>query len=146
MLGDDMTVLEGMWVRGDEAAKGADTMAHTEGRNPLVPDMAEIRKKRVADFVNVQTELLNKFHETNRQWLDRMQSEANLASDFAEKVVMARSIPDAMTACQEWANRRFEMMAEDGKRLFADGQKFIEASTRLLSSGISGNGRSGLST
>ena len=36
------------------------------------------------------------------------------------------------------ANRRFEMMAEDGKRLFADGQKFIEAGTHVLSNGFSG--------
>jgi hypothetical protein len=33
------------------------------------------------------------------------------------------------------------MTAEDAKRLFTDGQKFIEASTRLLSSEVSGDGR-----
>jgi hypothetical protein len=64
-----------------------------------------------------------------------MQSEANLASEFASKLTTARSIPDAMTACQEWSSRRFEMMAEDGKHLFADTQKFIEAGARLVSNG-----------
>jgi hypothetical protein len=49
----------------------------------------------------------------------------------------ARSIPEAMTAYQEWANRQLEMTAEDAKHFFADGQKFIEASTRLMSSGLS---------
>jgi hypothetical protein len=70
-----------------------------------------------------------------------MQSEAKIASDFANKVMGARSVPEAMTAYQQWANRQLEMTAEDAKRLFADGQKFIEASTRLLSSEVSGNGR-----
>jgi hypothetical protein len=116
-------------------------MAQKEEPNLMFAEMVEIRKKRVEDFVNAQTELLNKLQETNRQWFDRMQSEASLASDFANKVMAARSIPDAMTACQEWANRRFEMMAEDGKRLLADGQKFIESGTRMLSNGFSGNGR-----
>jgi len=120
-------------------------MAQKEAFNLVFTEMAEMRKKRVEDFVSAQTELLNKFQEANRQWFDRMQSEANLALDFVNKVSAARSIPDAMTVCQEWANRRFEMMAEDGKRLFADSQKFIDAGTRLLSSELPGKGRGRLS-
>jgi hypothetical protein len=50
----------------------------------------------------------------------------------------ARSIPEAMTAYREWTNRQLEMTAEDAKHFFTDGQKFIEASTRLMSSGFSG--------
>jgi hypothetical protein len=132
--------------------QGAEAMAQKESfaerteraaaANLLVfPEMAEMGKKRMENFVDAQRELINRLQETNRQWFDRMQSEAKVASDFANKMMGARSIPDAMTACQEWANRQLEMTAEDAKRLFADGQKFIEASTRLLST----NGRSGFS-
>jgi hypothetical protein len=39
-----------------------------------------------------------------------------------------------MAIWQEWAGRRFEMMAEDGKHLFADTQKFMETGTSLVSS------------
>ncbi|MGD0023515.1 MAG: phasin family protein [Xanthobacteraceae bacterium] len=102
----------------------------------LVPaEFAAIGKKRIEDFANAQTELLDKLQETNRQWFERVQSEANLVSEFASKLTAARSIPDAMTACQEWTSRRFEMMAEDGKHLFADTQKFMETGARLLSNG-----------
>ena len=41
-----------------------------------------MRKKRVQDFVNAQTGLLDKLQETNRQWFDRLQSETSLVSDF----------------------------------------------------------------
>jgi hypothetical protein len=99
------------------------------------PEMAEMGKKRIEGFVDAQREMLNNLQETNRQWFDRMQSEAKIASDFANKLMGARSIPDAMTVCQEWTNRQLEMTAEDAKRFFADGQKFIECSTRMLSSG-----------
>ena len=98
-----------------------------------VPEMAEMGKKRIANFADAQRELLSQIQETNRQWFDRMQSEAKVASDFANKVMGARSVPDAMTACQEWASWQLKTTAEDTKRLCADGQKFIEASTRLLS-------------
>ena len=106
-------------------------------------EIAEMGKKRVQNFVDAQRELVNQVQETNRQWYDRMQSEAKVASDCANKLIAARSIPEAMTACQEWANRQLQMTAEDAEHFFSDGQKFIEASTRLLSSGFSDNGRTG---
>jgi hypothetical protein len=112
----------------------------------IFPEMAEMGKKRVENLFDAQRELLNKLQETNRQWFDRIQLEAKIASDYANKVMVARSIPDAMTAYQEWANRQLEMTAEDAKHLFADGQKFVEAGTRLMSNGPPGQGRSGLSS
>ncbi len=77
-------------------------------------EFAELGKKRIEEYVNTQKELVEKFQEMNRQWFDRAQAEANLASELASKLTATRSIPDAMAAYQEWANRRFEMMAEDG--------------------------------
>ncbi|MGB7100885.1 MAG: phasin family protein [Xanthobacteraceae bacterium] len=114
--------------------------------NPMSTEFAEMGKKRIEEFVNMQTELLNEFQETNRQWFDRAQSEANLASEFVSKLTAARSIPEAMETCQEWTSRRFEMMAEDGKHLLADTQKFMEAATRLLPNGSLFKGGGGLST
>jgi hypothetical protein len=130
------------WIAMAEREGFAQRAETTAQPNLMVfPEMAEMGKKRVENFVDAQRELLNQLQERNRQWFDRMQSEAKVASDFANKVMGARSVPEAMTAYQEWANRQLEMTAEDAKRLFTDGQKFIEASTRLLSSEISGNGR-----
>ena len=111
----------------------------------LIPtEFAEMGKKRIEEFVNMQTELVNELQETNRQWFDRAQSEANVASEFASKLTGARSIPEAMATCQEWTSRRFEMMAEDGKHLLADTQKFMEAVARLMAKGslINGGGTS----
>lgn len=103
--------------------------------NPIPTEFAAMGKKSVDEFINTQAELLHKLQETNRQWFDRAQSEASLTSQFASKLVAARSIPDAMMACQEWTGRWFEMMAEDSKRLLADTQKFMETGARLMSNG-----------
>ena len=102
----------------------------------LMPaEFAAAGRKRFEEFTKAETELLDKLRESNQQWIERVQSEVNLASEFASKLSAARSIPDAMSACQEWTGRRFEMMADDGKHLLADTQKFMETSTRLLSKG-----------
>jgi DNA topoisomerase VI subunit B len=112
--------------------------------NLMPTEFAELGKKRIEEFVNTQKGLVEKLQEMNRQWFDRAQAEANLASELASKLTAARSIPDAMAAYQEWASRRFEMMAEDGKHLLADTQKFMEAATHLPNASlIKGDGGSG---
>ncbi len=103
-------------------------------------------KKRIEELFNANTDLVEKLEESNRQWFDRAQSEANLVSEFTSKLTAARSIPDALAACQEWGSRRFELMAEDGKHLAADTQKFMEAGARLLATGWLPNGRGGVSS
>jgi len=110
----------------------AERTDNSSSPNLIPTEFAEVGKKRVEEFVNTQTELFEKLQEMNRQWFDRAQSEAKLASELASKLTAARSIPDALTAYQEWTSRRFEMMAEDNKHLLADVQKFMEAATRLL--------------
>lgn len=100
--------------------------------NLMPAEFAAMAKKRIEDFVNAQTELFGKFQELNRRWLERVQSEVNLTSEFASNLTSARSIPDVMTAYQEWATRRFEMMAEDRKQLLSDCQSFAEVGAHLL--------------
>jgi Phasin protein len=103
--------------------------------NLMSAEPAETVKQRVDEFGKAQTELLDKFQEANRQWLERMQREAELTSEFASKLTAARSIPETMSAWQEWTRQRLEMMGEDGKHLLADMQSFMETGARLMPSG-----------
>ena len=83
-------------------------------------------------LVDVQRELFETLQETNRHWLERVQSEAALASKLATKLTATRSVSEAMTTCQEWTSRQVEMIAEDSKLLVADTQRFMETGARLL--------------
>jgi histone H3/H4 len=98
----------------------------------LSPEFATMGKQCIEEFVNVQSELFENLQESNRHWLERVQSEAALASKFATKLTATRSVSDAMTTCQEWTSRQIEMIAEDSKLLVADAQRFIETGARLL--------------
>jgi hypothetical protein len=125
-------------------------MAHKESQSnraeksppsdPIPHELAAMGKKHIDELINLQIELLEKLQETNHQWLDRAQSEATLASEFASRLTSVRSLPGAMAACQEWTSRRFAMMADDGKHLLADTQKFMETGARFMSSGWSTKG------
>jgi len=114
--------------------------SYTDREKSLLPNLislefATMGKKRIEDFVNMQTELFENLQEANRHWLERVQSEATLASEFATKLTATRSISDAMTTCQEWTSRQIEMMAEDSKLLVADTQRFMQTGVRLLPNG-----------
>ena len=115
-----------------------DSYTHRAEKSPptlLPPEFAMMGKKSIEELLNVQKELFENLQETNRHWLECVQSEAALASKFATKLTTTRSIPDAMTTCQEWTGRQIEMMAKDSKLLAADTQRFMETGARLLSSG-----------
>ena len=103
--------------------------------NVMPAELTALGKQRTEDFVKAQTELFEGLQQWNKQWLERMQSEATLASEFAAKLMSARTIPDAMSAYQQWSGRHLEMLTEDGKHLFADVQKTMEAGARLFSNG-----------
>lgn len=95
-------------------------------------EFAEMAKKRFEEFSGVQSELFQRFQEAGKQWLDRIQAEANFASEFASNLASARSIPDVLTACQECGARRFAMMADDAKHALDDMQKFMQTGARML--------------
>jgi|SRR6516165_672460 len=82
----------------------------------LSPEVVTMGKQCIEEFFNVQTELLERLQETNQHWLERVQSEAALASKFAAKLTATHSVPEAMTTCQEWTGRQIEMIAEDSCR------------------------------
>ena len=98
----------------------------------VTAELAAIGQQRFQDFVSTQVELLHQLRALNEIWLNRLRSDANLASEFTAKLTESRSIPEAMSASQEWTTRRLQMMAEDGQQLATVIQKLAETSARLL--------------
>ena len=123
-----------------EASAGAEKPSSL---NPAPPAIAAMGKKRFEELAKIQSDLLEEIHEANQNWLDRMQSELTLASEFSSKLTASHSMADTTTACQEWAERRMELFTEDGQRLMANSQKFIEKAAQFLSNGWLSNGRTG---
>jgi hypothetical protein len=121
---------------------------HSKRREKLSPfnlapaDFTATAMKPFEEFAKAQTEQWDNLRETNRQWLDSVQAEAKLASEFISKVTAVHSIPDAMAAYQDWANRRLELLAEDTKHLMENAQKFMQTSARLLANGQQSKGPS----
>jgi hypothetical protein len=127
----------------EQTASNAGKAEKSSPSNLTPSEFASMGKKRLEELIAMQTELFEKLQEMNRNWIERMQSEAALASEFATRLTAARSIPETTTVCQDWAKRRMEMSAEDAKRLVADGQKVLQTGTQMLTNRWLSNGGGG---
>ena len=69
-----------------------------------------------------------------RDWMGRATAEVELGLKLSKKITTAHSVPDAITAYQEWLSDEMGARAEDTRLLMSSWQKFMDASSRLLSS------------
>ena len=92
-------------------------------------------RKQIHECVKAHSELVDRFQEVNRNWLDHLQSEAALSTEFASKMTAARSIPDVAALLLEWNKRHMEMADVDAKHVLADAQKIMKVGARLLPGG-----------
>jgi hypothetical protein len=66
------------------------------------------------------------------EWMARARSEVELGLKLSKNLSAAHSVPDAITAYQEWLTEEMGARAEDARLLMSNGQKFIDTSSRLL--------------
>ena len=79
------------------------------------------------------SEFFNALQEMSRDWMGRATAEVELSLKLSKKLTDAHSVPDAITAYQEWLSEEMNARAEDARLLMSNGQKIIDASSRLLS-------------
>lgn len=91
--------------------------------------------------LNLQKVILESCEQASGAWIDRMQSEISLWSDFATKLSSTKSIPEAFETCTKCASQRMQMAADDGRKLVEDAQQMTQKVVQSL-----GNGRPGMTT
>jgi Phasin protein len=94
-------------------------------------------KEQTDALMSLQKELSDAYEQLASRWASRVKSEVELWSELGKKMTASRSVPEGLDACRDGVAQRLQMAAEDGHRLFEDGQKVIEAITRSLSNGWS---------
>ena len=93
----------------------------------------QIRSDRSASQAG--SDFFNTLEEVRRDWMTRAAAEVELSLKLSKKLTDARSVPDAVAAYQEWLNEEMGARAEDARLLMSSGQKFMDTTSRFLSSG-----------
>ncbi len=79
------------------------------------------------DFADAQSQLWDRVQASNRNWLDRMQKEAALAADLANRLTSAKTLTETANVMQDWTVKHVELATEDARRMLSDTQEFIAA-------------------
>ncbi len=102
-----------------------DKLAKAASPNLVPPEFAAIGNNPLDELFRAQTRQLERLREANQNWLDRVRSEAALASELTIKLAAARFA--------QWTIPHMERAAEDANRILADAQSLAESGTRFLS-------------
>ena len=81
------------------------------------------------------SEFFNTLQEMRRDWMARATAEIELSLKLSKKLTNSDSVPDAVAAYQEWLKEEMGARTEDARLLMSNGQKFMDTTSRYLSSG-----------
>jgi hypothetical protein len=109
-------------IRGENMAAG-ETMSIR---------VAEIGANSFNAGLRMQTEMFDTFQIIGRQWLERRTCEAEFALNLPNRLAVARTFPDAVSAFQEWLSEWLAMCNEDSLRFVSDGQKIVATGVRCF--------------
>ena len=106
-----------------EATAAAETMSSR---------MADIGANSFNAGMRMQTEMFDTLQIIGHQWLERKTHEAELAFNLPNRLAGARTLPDAVSAYQEWLSEWLAMCNEDSRRFVTDGQKIVATGVRCF--------------
>ena len=104
--------------------------------------IAETEKKIGDTTLQAQNEFIKTFEEMSQAVMSRATAEIELGVRLTQRLSEAHSLPDVVSACQEWLGKEMNARSEDARQFMSNSQKFIATSTRLFSNGWSNVGSS----
>ena len=96
-------------------------------------------EKRIGDATRqAQDEFARMFEEMSRAVMSRATAEIELGVKLTQRLGASRSLPDVVSAYQEWLSEEMKARSEDARLFMTNSQKFMTTSTRFFSNGRSG--------
>jgi hypothetical protein len=80
--------------------------------------------------LHAQQEMLSAFEDVSRAWLARATSETELAFALPARLTATRTIPDAVSAYQEWLKEWMNMLSEDSRQMLSESTRMMGAGAR----------------
>jgi IS1 family transposase len=97
----------------------------------LPAELAGLGRKNVETFSAIQTQALELLEHINRDWWARLNDEAALTSDFAKKLTVAKSMPEAAQAYQELMTGQMEILSKHSQKVMDETMNFVSSCSRL---------------
>src|SRR5262249_38566982 len=105
----------------------------TEGSKAFQKKIAETEKKIGDTTLQAQSEFIKTFEEMSRAVMSRATAEIEFGARLTQRLSEAHSLPDVVSAYQEWLGKEMSARSEDARRFMTSSQKFIAPSPRPFS-------------
>jgi hypothetical protein len=78
----------------------------------------DVDMRNVTAGLRLQKQMIGLLSDISQDWFARATAEAELALRLPNRLTAARTVPDAVTAYQEWFGEWMARCSEDSRRLF----------------------------
>ena len=92
--------------------------------------------RNVSAGLRLQKEMMEVFQDIGREWVSRAASETELALKLPNKLTEARSVPDALSAYQQWLGEWMNLWSEDSRQFLSDSRKIMDTSVRCFADSV----------
>jgi hypothetical protein len=115
-----------------ENARAERSRSERSSRAGASPPLAEPGTRGITAGLRLQSEMLTLVADIGQEWFSRTTSEAEWAFNLSNKLKAARSMPDVLSAYQEWLGEWMNRFGEDSCRLVSDSRKIIDTGVRCF--------------
>jgi hypothetical protein len=114
----------------------------TETSKTIQKKIAETEKRLGDTTLQAQNEFIKIFEEISQAVMSRATAEIELGIRLTQRLSEAHSLPDVVSAYQEWLGKEMNARSEGACQFMTNSQKFIATGTRLFWNGWSNVGSS----
>jgi hypothetical protein len=119
-------------TRGESTRAEPARSERSSTANTMNPPFGEMGARSVNVGLRLQQEMFDVLQDIGREWFARATSEAELAFKLPSKLTAAHSVPDALSAYQEWLGEWMNMFGEDSRHFVSDSRKIMDTGVRCF--------------
>ena len=88
--------------------------------------------------LRAQKRMMDVLQDVSHAWFTRATSQTELAFRLPARLTAAQTIPDVLSAYQEWLNEWVDGVDQDSRRLVSDGKRIVDEGVHSLTMPPSG--------
>jgi hypothetical protein len=118
--------------RSGERRRTQRSRSQRYGATPMNAAFDELATRSATIGLRLQKEMLGLISDIGQEWTMRATAEAELACRLPNELGAARSVPDAVSAYQQWFGEWMNAFDQDSRRLASDGGRIFDIGVRCF--------------
>jgi hypothetical protein len=115
-----------------ERGRGHRSRGERSAATPMNAAFDEMVARSATIGLRLQKEMLELISDIGQDWMTRATAEAELALRLPNELGAARSVPDAVSAYQQWFSEWMSAFDHNSRRFVSDNRRIVDTGVRCL--------------